>query len=120
MDKDLIIKQVQDILDNYKLNMKALSINTVNYKPHPPIIGLNTMQASRDSIFILNDAPCGMRGCKLKLSEHHGDVVLFLKLMEPIKKNDAQLPLVGIGILLELNEIDGISFVSHNKECVFI
>jgi len=30
------------------------------------------------------------------------------------------LPLVGIGILLELNEIDGISFVSHNKECVFI
>jgi len=100
-------------------NLSVKDIETVNFRPHAPLIGLKTIKAC-SSVSITGEEPCSRKGCTLKLNEHHGDKVLFMYLSAPVDKQKANDALVSIKSILEENKLDGVAFVQKDKECVFV
>lgn len=94
------------------------SIENINHKPHPFMIGgRHIIFASDNYNGILGEAcikdkqfpKCSHSMCNLKYEEHTSDKVLFLSLVRELTNKEVQEALKKLP--LKENKIDGISFV---------
>lgn len=122
MTREEIIDISKKIVGNHTDKMEVEGIQTVNHKPHVPVVGRKTMKWAheRSSMVIGGDAPCSKRGCHLTLEEHKGDEVMFLKLLEPVEKEVGQNILKEIADNIGEKSVDGFAFISANKDCQFV
>lgn len=77
-DDDEIIKILKPQLSEL---FTVMSVMDVNYKPHIPMIGLETMKYAKrkNSPFLTGEAPCSHPGCDLKIKDHTSDHIIFIK-----------------------------------------
>jgi len=100
------------------VEFEVLSVDNINYKPHPFMIGSQYLTNSKGMYLDFNRAPCAMRGCNLSYAEHTSDRVVFLKRRPDRQETDenklAQVEidnLESVKPLMKKHKLDGFVFV---------
>lgn len=124
MDKKQLIIDFNKILEEGNL-FKALSIENVNYNPHP-----FTIRAEHIKRYALDTTrPCagyvngnqysnvkkpGFTKCGLSLEEHTFDIVVFLQLKRNGNNNEANVEMKKLPLIE--NKIDGVVMIETKEE----
>jgi len=95
---------------------KMMSVNDVNHKPHPYMIGPRHIAYASDHYSgrlgkeTLKAVPCAQPHCQLSYDEHTSDNVGFLQLLRNATNEEAQDVLKALVESIG-NIVDGFSFV---------
>ncbi|RUP42180.1 MAG: hypothetical protein EKK63_02465 [Acinetobacter sp.] len=112
-----IQERIQEKLDG---NFTVKSIENVNHKPHPFMLGPKHISFCADNyggrlgeacIADRRFPTCSHPGCTLEYKDHTSDKVLFLQLQKNLEQSEAQKLLQSLEPLLKEDSIDGICFV---------
>lgn len=92
------------------------SVEHVNHKPHPFMIGPEHFPKNGGMFIEPEQAPCAMRGCSLMYDQHTSDYVAFVKLSRDVEDTEVsawlcQLKLEGWFANFKPRPIDGVAFV---------
>jgi hypothetical protein len=118
------IKEEQKYIDYFSENnmFSVKSIDNVNHKPHPFLIGAKHVHhASEHHSGMLGTATieavgCAFKDCTLSYAEHTSDKVLFLQLLRDLTQKKAQKELKGITDMMKKDKIDGLCFVETESK----
>jgi hypothetical protein len=115
------------IRDLVKGHFIVKSIDNVNHKPHPFMIGSEHIGFASDNYSgMLGDdclsdkrcPPCSMKGCNLSYHEHTSDKVIFLSLTRNMSREEAKSVLDSEAFQEVLKEykIDGVLFRRNERK----
>lgn len=117
----------QEVVDKCNETMesspvKALSVNNVNHKPHPYVIGpKHNEYATEHSGGMLTEdvcraVQCAHPKCNLPYDEHISDKVLFVQLKMDAENAEVVKALQSIRPIVEENGIVGYAFVETKEK----
>lgn len=101
------------------------SIQHVNYKPHPYVIGSKHVAYAADHYGgmlgkeTLEKIPCAEKGCQLPYDEHTSDKVMFLQLKRDTTGKEAGTFLMQMEDEIKQDGIDGFAFVETPENFKF-
>ena len=108
-------EKIEDVLKGQDL-FKVLSVDDVNHKPHPYMIGPRHITYASDHHSgrlgeeILKAVQCAHVDCRLSYEEHTSDNVCFLQLLRNGTNEEAQTVLKALVDTID-NLVDGFAFV---------
>ena len=122
--EEQLIAQLQELIGD---GFKALSINDVNCKPHPYIIGPKHVSWASDKwggmiteTSILDgeehSVHCAHPGCTIGYKEHTCDKVLFVQLTRNMTNDEANIAFKKAISLMQEHKIVGLSFVETDEK----
>ena len=117
-EKTEIIKKALEKQDLFS----AMSVQDVNHKPHPFMIGPRHVTDAADNYggrlgeATLNKIPCSHKECNLMYADHTSDKVCFLQLKRSGTQKEGNSILKGLVDELENGLVDGYSFVETTEK----
>lgn len=102
--------------------LKLMSINDVNFRPHPYMIGSKHIAYASDHFGgrlderTLEKVPCAEPGCILSYAEHTSDKVLFLQLKRNATDKEIHKFVDPLVETLKELKVDGIAFVETEEK----
>jgi len=100
----------------------AKDIAGINHRPHPVTIGTKHITYAADHCGgmltqdVIEKIGCAHPKCKLPVSEHTSDTVLFLQLTRNLENKEAGKELFAIKKQMIADKIDGVLFVDDKKK----
>ena len=121
MDKDKIKEEIEKVLVEQDV-FKFMSVENVNYNPHPYMVGPRHIKHAADNHGgMLGEAtmkaiPCAHKGCNFSYEEHTSESVCFMQLLRNCSGNEASEVLKDLQPILEEHKIDGFAFVETDQK----
>jgi hypothetical protein len=90
--------------------IKFEEFKSVNFKPHPFMIGPKHFPKNGGMYIKPRQAPCCMPDCGLDYDQHTSEQIVMMKLLQDITNKDIQPILLSIKDWLEKNKFSGVGF----------
>ena len=127
MDKDKIVAECSELLKEKNVFIAA-SIENINHKPHPFVIGpahigRYNIDTSKPCAGYVNDRggwsngyKTGYHKCGLSYEQHTSDTVICLQLTRHAFEDEATVELKKLVPTMEANKIDGVIFIETEEK----
>lgn len=105
---------------------KLVDITTINYKPHPYVVGPKHVSYASDhqggalTEETCRQVPCAYPKCKLSYDEHTYDTVIALSLTRDTTQDEANEFIKSINEEIKQDDIDGYIFVETEEKFRFV
>ena len=92
------------------------SVSACNFRPHRYTVGRAHIKyaSKRGGVIdetVMNEVGCAFPGCRLPLSDHSHDTVMFLQLTRDATRSELVKAIVPLKAKIEKDGIDGIAFL---------